>query len=162
MWGYLWGTSGVHSLYVPRLFSMHFYGDHVQLWPVHPMPWRQLYRQYEHQPKICSFFYLGQVVPSSESGPARSYRLSKTIMSDAFFSGISLTNKKNNRFFLLWASDQKHGRGTEVDLTCLFLWHMNVNSVIFGSISHQAHSVHIQLSKISTNMFGNTIPPRVW
>ena len=43
---------------------------------------------------------------------------------------------------------------------CFFdIW---TRSVFFGLISHQAHSAHIQLTKISTNMFGNTIPPLVW
>ena len=75
---------------------------------------------------------------------------------------VFLQQTRKNSHFLLWLSNQKHGIDTEVALICLFLWHLNVNSVIFGSISHQAHSAHIQLPTISTNMFGNTIPPLVW
>ena len=35
------------------------------------------------------------------------------------------SNKQKIAIFLLWLSDQKHGRGTEIALTCLFLWHLN-------------------------------------
>ena len=107
---------------------------------------------------IWSFFYLGQVVPSSESDHMRSYRLSKTTIFDAFFQ-VFLQQRGRNSCFLSWLSNQKHGRGTEVTLTCLFLWHMNMNSVIFCSIGHRACSAHIHLQKGSTNMSGNTAPP---
>ena len=63
--------------------------------------------------------------------------------------------------FLGWLSNQKHGRSIEIAFTCLFLQHINVNSAIFWSIGHQAHSVYIHLQKGSTNMSGNTYRPLV-
>ena len=122
----MWGTSGVHSC----PFSIHFYGDYAQLWPACPMLWSWLCTHYEHQLKIRSFFYQEQVVPSSESYPTRSYSLAKTTIFDAFFQVFLQQASKNSRF-LGWLSNQKHVRSIEIAFTCLFLWHINVNSAIF-------------------------------
>ena len=131
--GYFWCTSGVHSFYVPRPFYIHLYGDNALLWPGHPELWSQLYRHYEYQLKIWSFFYLGQVVPSPESDLTRSYSPLKTTILDAFFQ-IFFQQKGRNSHLLSWLSHQKHGRGTEPAFTCLYLWHMNVNTVILARL----------------------------
>ena len=81
----MWGTSGVHSFCVPRPFYIHSYGDNALLRPARPAEWNQLYLHNEYQLKIRSFFYQGQVAPSSGDDPTRSYSPSKTTILDAFF-----------------------------------------------------------------------------
>ena len=132
---YFWRTSGVHSFYVPRLFYIYLYGDNVLalLWPACPALWSQFYRHYEYQLKIWAFFYLGQVVPSPESDFMWSYRPSKTTILDAFFQ-VFLQQIGKNSCLLAWLSNQKHGRGTKVAFTCLYFWHMNINSAILARL----------------------------
>ena len=65
----------------------------------------------------------------------RSYSRSKIPIPDAFFQ-VFFQQRGRNSHFLLWLSNQNHDRGTEITFTCLFLQHINENSVIFGSNGH--------------------------
>ena len=116
----MWGTSGVHSFYVPHPFYIHFYGDNAPLDPRAPCCGASYTDIIEYQLKILTFLYLGQVVLSSESDSTWSYSLSKTTILDAFFQ-VFLQQKGKNSSLLLWLSNQKQSRGTEVAFTCLFL-----------------------------------------
>ena len=78
----------------------------------------------------------------------RSYRLSKTTVSDTVFQ-VFLQQTKNCRF-LLWLSDQKHGRGTEIALTCLFLRHLNEKCLFWLDQppgSFRAHTTYKNINK---------------
>ena len=148
-------------LYIPRPFSMHFYGDNALLWPTHPALWSQLNRHYEHQPKIRSFFNLEQVVLCPGDDPMRSYSRSKTPIRDTFFQVFLQQRGRNSRLC--------HGYQTrsmvEAQKSPLHVCFFNIWTKIVSFLVLSATRLALYkdiFKELSTNMSGKTFPPLVW